>query len=182
MINYDSFCKKVLFSGETISQAIDEIAKKINSDFDGEEVVFVTVLNGAFMFATDLIKKIKLDCYIDFIQCSSYGDGTTTTRKTNIKKDLSLDITNKNVIIVEDILDSGYTLKNLIDYLQSKNPKCIKTAVFMDKTARREVEIDADYVAVTQNEDEFIIGYGLDYAQKYRNLPFVGVLKEEIYK
>ncbi len=182
MIKHDSFCKKILISEETIEKRVSEVAEKINNDFSGQEVVFLAVLNGAFMFATDLIKKVKLDCYIDFIQCSSYGNTTVSNKKFNIKKDLSLDITDKNVIIIEDILDSGHTLKNLIEYIESKNPKCVKTAVFMDKTARREVEINADYVAVTLDDDEFIIGYGLDYAQKYRNLPFVGVLKEEIYK
>ncbi len=181
MINYDSFCKKTLFSKEEIEKGVLAVAQTINNDYDGQEVVFVTVLNGAFMFAADLVKNIKLDCYMDFIQCSSYGSGTTSNGELTIKKDLSLDVTDKHVIIVEDILDSGYTLKNLIEYLKLRNPKSVKTAVFMDKTARREHDIEADYCVVTLDKDEFVIGYGLDYAQKYRNLPFVGVLKEEIY-
>ncbi len=181
MISYDSFCKKTLFSQEEIDKGVLELAQRINEEYAGQEVVFVTVLNGAFMFATDLIKKIQLDCYIDFIQCSSYGNNAVSSGQLTIKKDLSLDITDKNVIIVEDILDSGCTLKNLIKYLEEKKPKSIKTAVFMDKTARRTEDINADYCVVTLDRDEFVIGYGLDYAQKYRNLPFVGVLKEEIY-
>ena len=181
MISYDSFCKKTLFSKEEIDESISKIADQINNDYNGEEVVFVTVLNGAFMFATDLIKKINLDCFIDFIQCSTYGNNTVSSGELKIKKDLSLDIAGKHVIIVEDILDSGYTLSNLIKYIETKGPKSIKTAVFMDKTARREENIVPDYSAVVLDKDEFVIGYGLDYAQKYRNLPFVGVLKEEIY-
>ncbi len=181
-MNSNDFCEKILFSSDDINKAVSRVANEINRDYSGQEIVFVVILNGAFMFATDLVKQINQHCYIDFMQCSTYGNGSESTNKFLIKKDLSLDINGKHVIIIEDILDSGYTLKNLIEYLQTKNPKSVKTAVFMDKTARRKEIIDADYCAVKLEKDEFIIGYGLDYAQRYRNLPFVGVLKEEIYK
>ena len=180
MKNYD-FCERVLFSKEEISSAVSRIASLINEEYKGEEVIFLPVLNGAFMFATDLVKEITLKCSIDFIQCSTYEDGVSSTNKFVMKKDLSKTIEGKNVIVVEDILDSGYTLKNLVAYLKSKNPKSVKTAVFMDKKARRTEDITADYVAVELNEDAFVIGYGLDYAEKYRNVPYVGVLKPEIY-
>ena len=182
MMKNNDFCEKVLFSEEEIDEAVCRIAKQINEEYKGEEVVFLPVLNGAFMFATDLVKKVDLKCSIDFIQCSTYEDNVTSSNNFVMKKDLSKSIEGKHVIVVEDILDSGYTLKNLLEYLGTKNPKSLKTAVFMDKTSRRTEDITADYVAVVLNEDAFVIGYGLDYAQNYRNLPFVGVLKEEIYK
>jgi len=181
MKNVD-FCEKILFSEEEINKAVSTIADRINKEYEGEEIAFLPVLNGAFMFATDLVKKINLPCTLDFIQCSTYNDGVDSSNNFVMKKDLTRSIEGKHVIVVEDILDSGYTLKKLLEYLKTKNPKSIKTAVFMDKTARRKEDISADYVAVVLDEDAFIIGYGLDYAQKYRNLPYVGVLKEEIYK
>jgi len=182
MINNSSFCEKIIVSKEEIDSAITRIAEEINRDYKGEEVVFLTILNGAFMFATDLMKKVDLDCYIDFMQCSTYGDKTVSSGHFIIKKDISMDITGKNIIVVEDVLDSGYTMKNLIKYLKIKKPKSIKIATFIDKPARRKENVKADYCGVTMEEDYFIVGYGLDYAQKYRNLPYIGVLKEEIYK
>jgi len=173
---------KVLLSAEEIDKKVEELAERINYDFAGERVIIIGVLKGSFMFMSDLVKKINLPCTLDFIQCSTYNDGVDSSNNFVMKKDLTRSIEGKHVIVVEDILDSGYTLKKLLEYLKTKNPKSIKTAVFMDKTARRKEDISADYVAVVLDEDAFIIGYGLDYAQKYRNLPYVGVLKEEIYK
>jgi len=128
------------------------------------------------------VKKVNIECYVDFMQCSTYGDKTVSSGNFVIKKDLVMDISQKNVIVVEDILDSGYTIKNLLEYLKNKNPKTIKVATFIDKPARRAENVTADYVGVVMSEDHFIVGYGLDYAQKYRNLPYIGILKEEIYK
>jgi len=178
----NSFCEKIIVTEEEISRATARIAEEINRDYRGEEVVFITILNGAFMFATDLIKKVNIECYVDFMQCSTYGDKTVSSGNFVIKKDLVMDISQKNVIVVEDILDSGYTIKNLLEYLKNKNPKTIKVATFIDKPARRAENVTADYVGVVMSEDHFIVGYGLDYAQKYRNLPYIGILKEEIYK
>lgn len=181
MIN-NSVCEKIIISEKDIELAVERIAEKINQDFKGEDVVFVAILNGAFIFASDLMKKITLDCYIDFMQCSTYGDKTVSSGNFVVKKDINMDITGKNVIIVEDILDSGYTLKNLIEYLKIKNAKTIKIATFIDKPARRSENVSADYCGFVMKDDYFIVGYGLDYAQKYRNLPYIGVLKEHIYK
>lgn len=181
MIN-SQVCEKIIISENDIDLTVSRIADEINRDFEGEEVVFVTILNGAFMFASDLMKKITLDCYIDFMQCSTYGDKTVSSGNFVVKKDISMDITGKNVIIIEDILDSGYTMKNLIQYLKIKNAKTIKIATFIDKPARRSENVEADYCGVVMEDDYFIVGYGLDYAQKYRNLPYIGVLKEHIYK
>lgn len=182
MTKSNSFCEKIIVSEKEIDAATTRIADEINRDYAGEEVVFLTILNGAFMFATDLMKKVDIDCYIDFMQCSTYGDKTVSSGNFVIKKDMTMDITEKNVIIVEDVLDSGYTMKNLIKYLKIKNPKSIKIATFIDKPARRAENVEPDYCGVVMKEDYFIVGYGLDYAQKYRNLPYIGVLKEELYK
>ena len=173
--------EKIIISAEKIESEVSRIAKEISEDFPNEEVVFLTILNGAFMFATDLVKKVKLDCYIDFMQCSTYGNSTTSSGNFVVKKDLTMDISDKNVIVVEDVLDTGHTLKNLVNYLERKNPKCIKIATFVDKPARRKENIKADYCGVVMEDDLFIVGYGLDYAQKYRNLPFIAALKESIY-
>jgi len=177
----DEFIEKIIVSKEDIEIYTSKIADRITKDYHGEEVVFVTILNGAFMFATDLLKKVKLDCYIDFMQCSTYGDKTVSCGNFVVKKDLTMDISNKHVIVVEDILDSGYTMKNLLEYLKLKNPKSIRVATFIDKPARRVEDVSADYIGVVMDDDSFIVGYGLDYAQKYRNLPYIGALKEEIY-
>lgn len=180
MIN-NEFIEKVLVSEEDIEKALTKIADKINADFKDEEVVFVTILNGAFMFASDLMKKINLNCYIDFMQCSTYGNKAVSSGNFVVKKDITIDVNDKNVIVIEDILDSGYTMKNLLNYLKLKNPKSIKIATFIDKPARRAENVSADYVGVVMDDDSFIVGYGLDYAQKYRNLPYIGILKKEVY-
>lgn len=173
--------EKVIVSESQIETTLNKIATEINSDYKGEAVVFVAILNGAFMFASDLMKKIELDCYIDFMQCSTYGNKTVSSGNFVVKKDITIDVNGKHVIIVEDILDSGYTMKNLLKYLKLKNPKTIKIATFIDKPARRVEDVHADYTGFVMDDDSFIVGYGLDYSQKYRNLPFIGVLKKEVY-
>ena len=140
----NTFCEKIIVTEEEIDLATTRIADEINRDYHGEEVVFIAILNGAFMFATDLIKKVELDCYVDFMQCSTYGDKTVSSGNFVIKKDLVMDISQKNGIVVEDILDSGYTIKNLLEYLKNKNPKTIKVATFIDKPARRAENVTAD--------------------------------------
>ena len=177
----NDFCERILVTESEIDALTTKISKEITNDYKSREVVFVAILNGAFMFASDLVKKVDVDCYIDFMQCSTYGDKTVSSGNFVVKKDLTMDITGKDVIIVEDILDSGYTLKNLCEYLKSKNPNSIKIATFIDKPKRRTEDIKADYCGFVMEDDSFIVGYGLDYAQKYRNLPYIGVLKEEIY-
>lgn len=174
-------CEKILISSDQIMNRVKELGEKISDDYDNQEIVFVSILNGSFMFTSDLMKYITTDCIVDFMQISTYGNDTSTSGQFVIKKDLSFDIENKNVIIVEDIIDSGYTLSKLIKYLEEKNPASLKIATLIDKPARRKMEVNADYVGFILNEDYFIVGYGLDYGQKYRNLPYVGVLEEHIY-
>ena len=174
-------CEKIVVSESDIDKIVKRIGEQINSDYAGEEIVFVSILNGSFMFTADLLKQIKLDCHIDFMQVSTYGNSTSTTGNFVVKKDLSFDVTDKNVIIIEDILDTGYTMKNLIEYFKIKHVKSLKIATLIDKPQRRTEDVHADYVGYTMTEDLFIVGYGLDYAQKYRNLPYIGVLGEHLH-
>jgi len=174
-------CEKTLYTREEIEKAVKTVGEQITKDYEGEEVVFVSVLSGAFVFVADLVRNVALDCSIDFMKVSTYENSTTTSGNFKIKKDLSYDIAGKHVVIVEDILDTGFTLYNLMNYLKSKNPASLKIATFIDKPARRKQDIKADYVCFTMDDDYFIVGYGLDYAQKYRNLPYVGVLNEHLH-
>ena len=184
---FRSFCidvgdfGKILFSGEEIEKRCSDIAKQIYQDVKGNAVTFLSVLNGSFMFASELLKRYEGDCSIDFIQVSTYGDGTTTSGKFNVKKALTLEIENKDVVIVEDIIDSGFTMVNLLEYLKSFKPASIRICTMIDKPHRRTHHVDCDYKAFTLDKDYFIVGYGLDFAQKYRNFPFIGILKEELY-
>ena len=175
-------CEKVLFSKDQIEKEVKRLGDEITKDYEGKEVVFVSVLTGAFMFVADLVRNVPLTSYIDFMQVSTYENSTETSGNFMIKKDLTSNIEGKDVIVVEDILDTGFTLSNLIEYIKSKNPASVKIAAFIDKPARRKQDICADYVGFTMKDDYFIVGYGLDYAQKYRNLPYVGVLSEHLYK
>ena len=182
MSNQYDVCKKILISKMEIDERVAQLGKQISQDYCGKEIIFVSILNGSFMFTSDLVKHINLDCLIDFMQVSTYGDETVSSGTLIIKKDLSFDISGKHVIILEDIIDSGYTLYKLTEYLQKKSPASLKIATFIDKPARREYEIKSDYVAFELNDDYFIVGYGLDFSQKYRNLPYIGVLDEHIYE
>lgn len=177
----NELCEKILLTGEDISKRCEEIAEQIEIDANGEEVVFLAVLNGSFMFASELVKRYKGDCNIDFIQVSTYGNSTETSGNFNVKKALTLDIENKHVVIIEDIVDTGFTMVNLLEYLEGFKPASIKVCTMIDKPHRRTENIDSDYIAYTMTEEEFIVGFGLDYSQKYRNLPYIGILKKEIY-
>ena len=178
---FDEVCEKIFYSKEDIESKVIEIGDKITADYKGEKIFFISVLNGAFMFTSDLLKHINTDCEIDFMQVSTYGNSTDTSGDFKVKKDLSVDIKDKNVIIVEDILDTGYTMEKLMDYLKIKKPKSLKCCAFIDKPHRRMNDIKADYYGFKMEKDYFIVGYGLDYEQLYRNLPYIGVLKEHIY-
>ncbi len=181
MTKINQACEKILYCEDTIQAKCNEIAQKISNDYANEEVTLISILNGSFMFTSDLIKKLTVDCRIDFLQVSTYGASTISSGKFTVKKPLSLDIENKNVLIVEDIIDTGFTMVNLLKYLESFKPKSIKLCTLIDKPHRRTQDINADYVCFTMENDEFIVGYGLDYAQNYRNLPYIAVLKEQIY-
>ena len=166
---------KVLISEEELDKRIGELAKEIDKDYEGEKVVIVSILKGAVFFTVDLVKKMQTPIELQFMQVSSY-EGTETTHNIKLKKDLDKDIAGKNVIIVEDIVDTGHTLKHLKEYLLTKKPKSLKIAVLTDKKERREVEIEADYVGFTI-PNKFVIGYGLDYDEEYRDLPYIGYVE-----
>ena len=168
----------VLIDEEKLNKRIKEIAEQISNEYKDEEIVLVCILKGAVYFTIELSKNIKNDSIIlDFMKVSSYGNNTETTGKVELKIDLSTNIENKNVIIVEDILDTGYTLNYLYDYLKSKNPKTLKICVLLDKKDRRKKSIDVDYTGF-EIENKFVVGYGLDYEEKLRNLPYVGYIEE----
>ena len=171
---------KVLLSKEDIDARVVELGKEISEKFEGTEPLFIGILKGSFIFMADLIRNVNLKCSMDFMAVSSYGAGTTTSGAVKINKDLNEDIAGRHVIIVEDILDSGVTLSYLCGYLQNRKPASITLVTLLDKPARRKSPVKADFVGF-EVPDEFVVGYGLDYAEKYRNLPFVGVLKPEIY-
>lgn len=163
-----------------IRNRVSELGKEISADYQDSEPIFVGVLKGCFVFMADLLRSVDVHCTMDFMAVSSYGDGTSSTGAVIITKDLSKNIEGKDVIIVEDILDSGMTLSYLSNYLKGRNPKSIKIATLLDKPSRRKAKINADYIGF-EVPDAFVVGYGLDFAEKYRNLPYIGVLKPEIY-
>lgn len=171
--------ERVLISQIELEKAVQEIGAKISADYAGEEPVFVGVLKGSFIFMADLMRHVTVNCNMDFMAVSSYS-GTTSTGAVKINKDLNEDIEGKHVIIVEDILDSGVTLNYLKGYLEGRNPASIKICTLMDKPARRKAPVYADY-SCFEVPDAFVVGYGLDYNERYRNLPYIGVLKPEVY-
>ena len=165
----------VMISEAEIAKKVEELAKKIEKDFEGEQLLVVGILKGASVFVSDLIRKINLDVNIDFMCVSSYGNSTETSGTVRILKDLDVDIAGKNVLIVEDIIDSGLTLSNLVKELQIRNPKSLKLCTLLDKPERRKADVQVDYVGFVI-EDKFIVGYGIDWAEKYRNLPYIGAV------
>lgn len=171
---------KVLLTKEMIEQRVIELGREITQRFEGTEPLFIGVLKGSYVFMADLMRNVDLKCSMDFMAVSSYGSGTTTSGAVKINKDLNEDIAGRHVIIVEDILDSGVTLNYLCGYLQNRKPASITLVTLLDKPSRRKSPIKADFVGF-EVPDEFVVGYGLDYAEKYRNLPFVGILKPEVY-
>lgn len=173
--------ERILISEEELQKKVSDMGKKISRDFKGKDPIFVGVLKGCFIFMADLFREVTIHGSVDFMAVSSYGNGTSTTGAVKINKDLSQDIENRDVIIVEDILDSGITLSYLTKYLQNRKPSSICIATLLDKPARRRADVQAKYVGFTV-PDAFVVGYGLDYAEKYRNLPFIGVLKPEVYE
>ncbi len=173
--------KSVLYSEELLRQTVAELGAKISEDYRGRNLLLVSVLKGSVVFMSDLMRSITVPCEIDFMAVSSYGSGVKSSGTVRILKDLDRDIRGYDVLVVEDILDSGKTLNYLMDVLYARNPNSIRICTLFDKPERREVDIYADYKGLTV-PDEFIVGYGLDYAEHYRNLPFIGVLKESVYQ
>ena len=167
----------VMITQEQLAQRIKELGKQISEDFAGEEILVVCILKGAVLFLSDLIREITVDTTIDFMAVTSYGASTKSSGVVRILKDLDSGIENENVIIVEDIIDSGITLHYLRDYLLGRMPKTLKICTLLDKPERREADIKADYTGF-EVENKFIVGYGLDFDQKYRNLPYITCLEE----
>jgi len=171
--------KSVLISEEDIKQICKRLGQQITRDYEGKKLLVVSVLKGSIMFMADLLREIKCHCQIDFLSVSSYS-GTKTTGVVKFKKDLDIDPDGMDILIVEDILDSGVTLSYLSGVLMGRNANSIKICTLLDKPANRRADIKADYVGKTI-PDEFVIGYGLDYDEKYRNLPYIGILSPSVY-
>ncbi|MEO0143654.1 MAG: hypoxanthine phosphoribosyltransferase [candidate division WOR-3 bacterium] len=170
-----------IISEQEIKEKVKEIAQRISEDYkDSKELVLIGVLKGAFIFLADLVRELKVNCEIDFIKVSSYGKSTESSGIVRIELDTSIDIANKDVIIVEDILDTGLTLKYIKELFLARNPKSLKIAVLLDKIERRKVDIKADYVGFVV-PDKFLVGYGLDFAEKFRYLPYVRELSKTEY-
>lgn len=169
--------EKIIFTEDQIKERVAELGAQITKDYDGKEIVAVGILKGAIVFFTDLVREIKLPVQFDFMAVSSYGAGTKTSGTVRLLKDIDTDIENKHVIIIEDIVDSGLTLKYLKENFEHRKAASVKLCVLMDKPSGRQTPITVDYVGFTV-PDVFIIGYGVDYAGRYRNLPYIGTLKQ----
>ena len=173
--------KEVLISEEQLAAKVAELGEAISKDYEGKKLIIIGVLKGSVVFMTDLLRKITVPVEMDFMAVSSYGSGTKTSGVVKILKDLDRLIQGYHVLIVEDILDSGMTLSYLTELLRDRNPASIRIATLLDKPDRRKVDIKPDYVGF-KIPDEFVVGYGLDYAELYRNLPYVGVLAPHVYE
>ena len=177
----DKDVEKVLVSKEEINNIVEDIAKKINEDYCGEKLTVIVILKGSMIFASDLIRKLHMPVEIEFMRVSSYGAGTSSSGFINIKQDTENDVSGKNVLIIEDIIDSGNTLYRLKEVLSGRNAKTCRICALLDKPQRRTADVSVDYVG-KQIPDEFVVGYGLDYNEHFRNLPYVGILKREVYE
>ena len=166
----------VLIDEEKVDSRVKEIARQISRDYKGEEVHLICILKGSLFFTADLAKRIECPVTLDFMSVSSYGDGTESSGRIKIIKDLDDNIAGKNVIVVEDIIDSGRTLSFLMEMLKARGPKSLKLCTFLNKPERRVVDINVDYTGF-DIPDKFVVGYGMDYAQKYRSLPYIGVVE-----
>ena len=172
---------RVLISEDELKAIVNNMGKQISEDYKDKDLLLVSVLKGSVVFMADLMRSISVPCNIDFMAVSSYGSGTKSSGVVKIIKDLDINLEGKDVLIVEDILDSGRTLNYIISILEKRNPASIKICTLLDKPERRVVDLYADYSGA-EVPDEFVVGYGLDYDEKYRNLPYVGVLKEVVYQ
>lgn len=169
---------EIFFSAEQLEEITSRLGKQISEDYKDKNLLLVSVLKGSIMFMSDLMKHITIPCQIDFLAAESYGSNTKTSGQVKITKDISGDIRGCDILLVEDILDSGNTLKKLTEFLKIKEPASISICTMLDKPSRRTVDIEARYIGA-EVQDQFVVGYGLDFAQKYRNLPFIGILKPE---
>ena len=172
--------KEVLYSEKDLAAMVERVGAEITRDYENKNLLLVSVLKGSVAFMADLMRAVKLPARIDFMSVSSYGSGAKTSGVVKIVKDLDINLEGYDILIVEDILDSGKTLSYLMEILSARNPKSIELCTLFDKPERREVPVYPKYIG-SVIPDAFIVGYGLDYAEKYRNLPFVGILKPEVY-
>ncbi len=168
----------MLLTKEQIAERVEELGIRISKDYQDDPPIMVSVLKGGFIFLADLVRAISIPIEIDFMEVSSYGDGTVSSGVVRILEDLSLNIEDRHILIVEDIIDTGHTLRYIIENLKTRHPKSVKICTLLDRRGRREVEIPLDYVGFVV-PDKFVIGYGLDLAQKYRNLSYIGIIEEE---
>lgn len=172
--------ERILLSEDEIKEIVARLGKEITEDYKGKNLLVVSVLKGSVMIMADLLRAIKIPCKIDFMSVSSYGSGTKSSGSVKIIKDLDINLEGYDILIVEDILDSGVTLSSLKEILLTRKPASVKICTFLDKPERRKANIVADYTGV-QIPDAFVVGYGLDYDEKYRNLPYVGILSPSVY-
>lgn len=172
--------KEILYTEEQVKERVNELAKQIEADYKGKTPLLVSILKGSFIFMADLVRSLDIDCTIDFMIVSSYGTKSKSTGAVKILKDLDIDIEGKHILLVEDILDSGLTLSYIKRILETKKPASVRICTLLDKPSRRTAAITADYTGFTI-PDEFVVGYGLDYAERYRNFPSIGVLDPSVY-
>lgn len=173
--------KEVLYSEEIIDKKVRELGEIISKDYKDKNLLILGILKGSVLFTADLMKRISIHCNIDFMAVSSYGSSTQSSGKIKIVKDLDYDLEGKDILIVEDIVDTGLTLKYLVEYLKGRNASSVEVATLLNKPLGRKVDVDVKYSGF-EVPNEFLIGYGLDYNERYRNLPFVGILKAEVYE
>ena len=176
----DQDIERILLPQAQIHQRVAELGAEIDRDYAGKEPLLVSVLRGSFIFMADLARSITLPCTVDFMAVSSYGKGTSSSGQVKIVKDLSESIEGKDLLVVEDILDSGNTLYYLLQLLQARHPASVRLCTLLDKPSRRVKPVKVDYTGFSI-PDEFVVGYGLDYAERYRNLPYIGVLRPSVY-
>jgi len=172
--------ESVLLSPEQIQARVAELGAQISRDYEGKDPVFVSVLVGSFIFTADLVRQITVPCSVDFMAISSYGKETRSSGVVRVVKDLDESVESRHVVIIEDIVDTGLTLNYLLDNMRNRNVASVRVAALLDKPSRRMTDVNVDYIGF-EVPDEFVIGYGLDFAQRYRNFPYVGVLRPEVY-
>lgn len=177
----EKIIKEILVSEEDIINRVKELGETITNDYKDKDLIVVGILKGAVVFMSDLCRQIKLPILMDFMAVSSYGKSSISTGEVRIVKDLDYSVENKDILIVEDIIDTGYTLSYLTDNLRKRGASSVKIVTLLDKPDRRKADVPVDYLGFAI-PDEFVVGYGLDFAEQYRNLPYVAALKEEVYK
>ena len=173
--------QEILYSTETLNKRVTELGEQITKDYAGKNLMVIGILKGSNIFTSDLVRAINLPLEMDFMAVSSYGNATESSGIVRILKDLNQSIENYDILIVEDIIDSGLTLRYLKDYLLARNPQSVKICTLLDKPSRRKAQVEVDYIGY-EVPDEFIVGYGIDYAERYRNLPYIGILKRSVYE